>query len=102
MKQAIGIPIGIDHASFWANHFLYSYKEEFMRSLIYSHITKASHFRSTKHSIDDLYAINDGGEFGKSLYVIHPKELEVKVEDQGDHAMFLNLDITIKEGTFYI
>ena len=28
------------------------------------------------------------------------EELEVKFEDQLDHAMFLNLDITIKERTF--
>ena len=30
------------------------------------------------------------------------EELEVKVEDQVDHAMFSSLDITIKEGTFYV
>ena len=40
------------------------------------------------------------GEFGRSLYVIYSKDFEVKVENQGDYAIFLNLDITIKEGTF--
>ena len=59
-----------------------------MLSLIYSDIIKASHFHSTKHLIDNLYAINDG-EFDRSLYVIYPKDLEVKVEGQGDHTMFL-------------
>ena len=92
MKQAIGI----------LNNFLYSYEEQYMPSLIYSDKITARIFHSTRHLIDDLYAINDGGEFGKSIYVIYPKELQVKVEDQGDRAMFSNLDITIMEGTFYI
>ena len=73
-----------------------------MPSLIYSYKIKARHFHSTKHLLDDLYAINDGEEFGRSFYAIYSKELEVKVENQGDHTIFLNLDITIKEGTFYV
>ena len=92
MKQAIGIP----------NHFLYFYEEQYMPSLIYSDKVKARDFHSARHLIDDLYAINDRREFGRSIYVIYPKELQVKVEDQGDHAMFSNLDITIMEGTLYI
>ena len=31
---------------------------------------------------------------------IYPKEVELNVEHQGDHATFLNFDITIKEETF--
>ena len=31
---------------------------------------------------------------------IYPKELELKVEYQGDHATFLILDITINDGIF--
>lgn len=31
---------------------------------------------------------------------IYPKELELRVEHQVDHATFFNLDITIREGTF--
>ena len=31
---------------------------------------------------------------------MYSRELEVKVENQGDQATFLNLDVTIKEGTF--
>ena len=56
MEQAIGIP----------DHFLYSYEEEYMPSLIYSDKIKARHFNSTKHFIDHLYAINEGREFGIS------------------------------------
>ena len=61
MKQAIDIP----------NHFLYSYEEEY----IYSDKIKARDFHSRKHLIDDFYAINDGSEFGRTTYVIYPKEL---------------------------
>ena len=75
-------------------------EEEYMSSLIDSNKIKARHFHSTKCFIDDLSAINDGGEFERSVCEIYPKELELKVEHQGDHATFLNLDITIKEGTF--
>ena len=100
MKQAIGIPMGIDPAPFWANLFLYSYKEDYMPSLISSDRINGRHFHSTKRFIDDLYAINDGGEFGRSICEMYPKELEHKAKHQGDHAMFLNFDRTIKEGTF--
>ena len=68
MKQAISI----------ANQFLYSYEEQY----IYSDKIKARDFHSTRNLIDDLYAINDGREFGRSIYVIYPKELEIKVEDK--------------------
>ena len=68
---------------------------------------KASHFHSTRHFIDDLCAINDGGELGRSFRDLYPKELEQNVEiaafeqmlNPGDHATFLNFDIIVKEGT---
>ena len=60
----------------------------------------ARHFYSTKRFINDYCAVNDGGEFGRSICDICAKELELKVEHQGDHTAFLNSDITIKEGTF--
>ena len=100
MKQMVGIPMGIDPAPFWANLFLYSYEEKYISSLIYSDKVKARHFHSTKRFIDDLCALNDGGEFGRSFLDIYPSELELKVENQGTHATFLNLDITIKDGIF--
>ena len=44
--------------------------------------------------------MNDGGEFAKRHKDINPKELQLKVEHQGTHASFLDLDITIKDGIF--
>ena len=34
MRQAVGIPMGIDPAPFWANLFLYTYESEFITDLI--------------------------------------------------------------------
>ena len=71
-----------------------------MSSLISSDKTKAKYFHSRKRFIDDHCAINDGREFGRFVCDIYPKELELTVEHQSDHATFLTLDVTIKEGTF--
>ena len=100
LRQAIGIPMGIDPAPFWANLFLYAYEVNYMSELIALDKVKAHHFHSTKRFIDDLCALNDGGEFGRVYKDIDPSELELKVEHSGSHASFLNLDITIREGLF--
>ena len=71
-----------------------------MSSLISTDKIKARHFHSGKCFIDYLCTINYGEDFGKSICEIYLKDLELKVEHQHDHATFLNLDITIKEGTF--
>ena len=100
IKQTIGIPMGIDPAPFWANLFLYFYEDKYITTLISSNKVKARHFHSTKRFIDDLCAINDGGEFGRSHNEIYPEELDLKVESMGTHASFLNLDIEILDGKF--
>ena len=100
MRQAIGIPMGIDPAPFWANLFLYQFENRYMNQLITTDKVKARHFHGTSRFIDDLCAINDGNLFGQIYKDIYPEELELKVEHSGIHASFLNLDITIKEGIF--
>ena len=100
LKQAIGIPMGIDPAPFWANLFLYFYENKFMTSLISNDKVKARHFHSTSRFIDDLCAINDGGKFSCLHNEIYPDELELKMEHSGNHASFLNLDINIVNGKF--
>ena len=100
MRQAIGIPMGIDPAPFWANLFLYTYEYDYINTLINSNKVKARHYHSTKRFIDDLCAINDGDEFGKSYKDIYPEELDLKIEHHGQHASFLSLDINIIENQF--
>ena len=78
MKQMIGIPMGIDLAHFWAKLYLYSYEEEYMSSIIYLKKVKARHFHCAKSFIDNLCAINDSGEFGKSFFENISKRVGVK------------------------
>ena len=101
MRQSIGIPMGIDPAPFWANLYLYSYEEEFISNLVDSgEKVRARHFHACRRFIDDLCAMNDGGEFGRSFSEIYPEELELKVEHSGDHATFLCIDVTIENKKF--
>ena len=44
--------------------------------------------------------MNDVDEFGKAFLEIYPTELELKVEQNGSHATFLDLDISIDKGKF--
>ena len=99
MKQSNGIPMGIDTASFWENHFLCSFEGKYITSLISSDKIRARYFHSAMHFTDNRCLINDGGEFERSICNIYP-EFELKIEHQSDHATFLNLDITIRKGTF--
>ena len=57
-----------------------------MSSYIYIYICK--------RFIDDLTAISDGGEYGRSISEIYPDELELKAE----HV--LNFDISVVDGRF--
>ena len=98
--KIIGIPMGIDPAPSWANFFLYHYEEKFFKKLVSSGSPRAYKYHGTSRFIDDLCAINDGDDFIASYKEIYPKELELKVEHHGNHATFLDLDITIKANIF--
>ena len=100
LRQAVGIPMGIDPSPFWANLFLYQYEQRYMTDLIKADKVKARHFHSTKRFIDDLCALNDGNQFERVHRDIYPEELELKKEHSGNHGTFLNLDITIEDGRF--
>ena len=98
--QAIGIPMGIDPAPFWANLYLYHHEKEYMKSLIYTDKRKANRFHGIFRFIDDLCAINDSDEFCNSFREIYPSALELKMEHHGERATFLDLDIFIKDNVF--
>ena len=50
-------------------------------------------FHETSRFIDNLCKINDNGEFSPSYKYIYLKKLEL-LDYQGEHATFLDLDIT--------
>ena len=100
LSQIIGIPMGIDPAPFWANLFLSSYESDFMTSLIREDKIKALHYHGSFRFIDDKCCVNGSGEFGRSFRNIYPPSLELKVEHNGSHATFLDLEINIVDGIF--
>ena len=57
-------------------------------------------FSGTRRFIDELCALSDGDEFAKHCKKTYPAELDLKVEHQGSHASFLDLDITVVDGIF--
>ena len=98
--QSIGIPMGIDPAPFWANLYLYSYECEYMNELIKRNKSKAFCYHGSFRFIDDKCCINGSREFANTFPNIYPPSLELKLEHQGDHATFLDLDITIVDDIF--
>ena len=99
-RQSIGIPMGIDPAPFWANLYLYKYESDFITQLMKSDKVRARKYLHATRFIDDECNLNDSGEFGLSYHLIYPKDLQLKCEHQGNHATFLELDITITDGIF--
>ena len=51
-----------------------------MRSLISCDKIKTRHFISIRHFTLDLCAKNDGGQSGRSICDIYPKEVELKIK----------------------
>ena len=98
LLQIIGIPMGIDPAPFWANLYLSKYECDFMKKIIKADVARARMFHGTFRFIDDLCAMNDGGEFERSYKEIYPKELELKLEHTGNYATFLDLKLSIDNG----
>ena len=100
-KQDIGIPIGSDPAPFFANLFLFHYESEWLKSIKGTEYARARKFNNIFRFIDDLIALNDGGEFEKSFLEIYPVELTLKKENTINSAVtFLDLDINIVDGKF--
>ena len=95
-RQIIGIPMGSDPAPFFANLFLFYYECNWIDRCKKEDYKKARKFHNIFRFIDDLLAINDGGEFGKSFLDIYPPELVLNKENVNDHrTTFLDLCIEI-------
>jgi len=103
-RQIIGMPMGIDPAPFWANIYLYTYEAKYITDLTKDNnsVNKilARKFHATSRFIDDLCSLNDGGEFGKCHKNIYSREMELKVEHEGQHGTFHELDISVLSHIF--
>ena len=60
----------------------------------------AFRFHATLMFIDKLCIINDYGDISSSYKYIFPKQLDQKLEHQGEHATFLYLGITMEDNKF--
>ena len=89
--------MGWDLAPFFTNLFLHSYEGRWIRHVRNSDIRHAKIFANISSFIDDLTAINDGGEFERSSKQIYPPEPELKRENVGcSEGSFLDLGIKIE------
>ena len=100
LRQEIGIPMGIDPAPFWANLYLYFYEEKHVSTLMKQDPSAARKYISSFRFIDDQSNLNDSGQFKSASSSIYPPELEVKCEHEGNHATFLELDVSVQDGLF--
>ena len=57
-------------------------------------------FQGVRRFIVDLVKMNDDGEFCSSYKYIYPKPLRLKLEHQGEHVTFLDLNITVEDNIF--
>ena len=74
-RQIIGIPMGTDPAPFMTDLYLYKYESGYLKRLKKVNLRKARKFGNVFRFIDDLDAMNDGGEFSNCFKEIYPKEL---------------------------
>ena len=76
---------------------LYFFESKHIKQLISNGLSKAYEYDAVSRFTDDLRAINDDNEFLTSFKNIYPKEVDLKVEHQGNHASFLDLDVKIED-----
>lgn len=96
----LGILMRIQLALFWGNFYLYNYVSKYITNLIRTNKVRNRRLHSTFRFIEDLGALNDVGEFGRDFYEIYSKELELKMEHNGSHEIFLDLDVSIDKVKF--
>ena len=100
-QQVIGIPMGSDPTPFMANLFLFYYEDKWIRKTKKKNLILARKFSNVFRFIDDLAALNDGGEFEKICHEIYPPELQLKRENVlSTEASFLDLDIKVQGNKF--
>ena len=65
----MGVPMGSDPASFFANLFLYFYESKWMNEVKKSDLIKTRKLCNIFRFIEDLNSINDGGDFEKVILI---------------------------------
>jgi hypothetical protein len=99
-KQDIGIPMGTDCAPFLANLYLFALEHQWISKLQETgQVERARNCSMVYRYIDDLLAVDDDGEIGRSWKEIYPSSLILKKENADDWAThFLDLNLTLNDG----
>ena len=72
LKQAIGIPMGIEPPPYWANVSLFFFESKYVQILIHKESKLAYEFHVASRFIDDLCTINDDDAFSSYYKYIYP------------------------------
>ncbi len=100
-RQKVGIPMGTNCAPLIADLFLYCYESQFMAKLLKdpTKIDLVQEFNNTFRYLDDILTLNNP-DFGNFVKDIYPEELKlIKSNNNSSHTPFLDLDITIENGS---
>ena len=62
--------------------------------------SRACKFHGLSRFLGNLCTIKDDGEFSCSYKYIYPKQLKLKLEHQGEHKTFLELNMSIDDDIF--
>ena len=103
-RQLIGVPIGINPGPYMANLTLWYFENQFIDSNYKCKYNIVKKLNYTFRLIDDITTLNSDGcldqEYFKSIY---PDSLTLNKENELDNAAnVLDLDISIKEGSFLV
>ena len=94
--------MGSDPAPYFANLFLYRYESRWLNKMKKENNVLARKFGRVFRYIDDLLAINGGGEFEQHYTEIYPSELELKKENVvNTETNFLELNIHLNGHLFH-
>ena len=93
--------MGSDPAPYFTNLFFIA-ESKWLNKMKKENNVLTRKFGKIFRYIDDLLAVNDGGEFEKHFLEIYPSELELKKENVvNTETNFLELSITISENLFH-
>ena len=80
--------------------FFIIFESKYITSSVTTRSRVPYNFHSIGRFIDELCVINDRNSFVENFKEIYPKELDLKLEHDGSHAIFQDLDIEIKVAIF--
>ena len=101
-RQVIGVPIGINPGPYMANLTLWYFENKFLDSNYKCKYNIVKKLNYTFRLIDDITTLNSDGCLEEYFKHIYPDSLTLNKENEFDSAAsVLDLDISIKEGSFF-